>query len=60
MWAPDAYEGAPTPVTGFMATAVKAAAFGALIRLVSTAFARTDAGLRLDRLGLDLLAGWRC
>jgi NADH-quinone oxidoreductase subunit N len=38
MWAPDAYEGAPTPVTGFMAAGVKAAAFGALIRLLSTAF----------------------
>ncbi|HEX2815971.1 MAG TPA: NADH-quinone oxidoreductase subunit N [Phenylobacterium sp.] len=39
MWAPDAYEGAPTPVTGFMAAGVKAAAFGAIIRLLSTAFA---------------------
>jgi NADH-quinone oxidoreductase subunit N len=39
MWAPDAYEGAPTPVTGFMAAGVKAAAFGALIRILGTAFA---------------------
>jgi NADH-quinone oxidoreductase subunit N len=39
MWAPDAYEGAPTPVTGFMAAGVKAAAFGAIIRLLGTAFA---------------------
>ncbi len=39
MWAPDAYEGAPTPVTGFMAAGVKAAAFGAILRLLSTAFA---------------------
>jgi len=39
MWAPDAYEGAPTPVTAFMAVAVKAAAFGALVRLLSTALA---------------------
>lgn len=31
MWTPDAYQGAPTPLTGFMATASKAAAFGALI-----------------------------
>jgi NADH-quinone oxidoreductase subunit N len=38
MWAPDAYEGAPTPVTGFMAAGVKAAAFGALVRLLGTAF----------------------
>jgi NADH-quinone oxidoreductase subunit N len=39
MWAPDAYEGAPTPVTGFMAAGVKAAAFGAIVRLLGTAFA---------------------
>ena len=38
MWAPDAYEGAPTPVTAFMATAVKAAGFVTMIRLFSTAF----------------------
>ncbi len=33
MWAPDAYEGAPTPITGFMSVAVKAAAFAALLRV---------------------------
>lgn len=33
-WAPDVYEGAPTPVTGFMATAVKLTGFMALMRLV--------------------------
>ena len=38
MWAPDTYEGAPTPVTGFMAAGVKAAAFGGILRLLSTAF----------------------
>jgi NADH-quinone oxidoreductase subunit N len=37
MWAPDAYEGAPTPVTGFMAAAVKAAAIGAMIRVFGIA-----------------------
>jgi NADH-quinone oxidoreductase subunit N len=37
-WAPDAYEGAPTPVTGFMAAAVKAAAFGILFRLFTVVF----------------------
>ncbi|NVB80424.1 MAG: NADH-quinone oxidoreductase subunit N [Kofleriaceae bacterium] len=37
MWAPDAYEGAPTPVTGFMAAAVKAAAIGAMIRVFGVA-----------------------
>lgn len=37
MWAPDAYEGAPTPVTGFMAAAVKAAAFAGLLRVFGEA-----------------------
>jgi NADH-quinone oxidoreductase subunit N len=35
MWTPDAYEGAPTPVTGYMATGVKAAAFVAMLRVVT-------------------------
>jgi NADH-quinone oxidoreductase subunit N len=39
MWAPDAYEGAPTPVTGFMAAGVKAAAFCAIVRILGSAFA---------------------
>jgi NADH-quinone oxidoreductase subunit N len=34
LWTPDAYQGAPTPVTGFMAAAVKAASFAALLRVV--------------------------
>ena len=38
MWTPDAYDGAPTPVTAFMATAVKAAAFAAFIRIFAVAF----------------------
>jgi NADH-quinone oxidoreductase subunit N len=38
MWTPDAYEGAPAPVTGFMAAAVKAAAFAAFLRVFLTAF----------------------
>jgi len=37
-WAPDVYDGAPTPVTVFMATAVKAAAFIAFLRLATTTF----------------------
>ncbi len=32
-WTPDAYQGAPTPVTGFMAACTKLAAFGAILRL---------------------------
>jgi NADH-quinone oxidoreductase subunit N len=37
MWAPDVYEGAPTPVTAFMAAGVKAAAFGVLLRIFGVA-----------------------
>ena len=37
MWTPDAYEGAPTVVTGFMSTAVKAAAFAAFVRVFLSA-----------------------
>jgi NADH-quinone oxidoreductase subunit N len=37
MWTPDAYQGAPTLVTGFMSTAVKAAAFAAFARVFLTA-----------------------
>lgn len=38
MWTPDAYEGAPTPTTVFMAVAVKASAFAVLVRVLLTAF----------------------
>ncbi len=37
MWTPDVYEGAPTSITAFMATGVKAAGFSALIRVFFTA-----------------------
>jgi NADH-quinone oxidoreductase subunit N len=42
MWAPDVYHGAPTPVTGLMAVGVKAAAFAALLRVVSVALVRAE------------------
>ncbi|HEY3278845.1 MAG TPA: NADH-quinone oxidoreductase subunit N [Syntrophorhabdaceae bacterium] len=45
MWTPDVYQGAPTSVTAYMATGVKAAAFGALMRVFYTAF-------------LPLISGW--
>ncbi len=38
MWAPDVYEGAPTPVTAFMAAGVKAAAFAAMFRTLAVGF----------------------
>jgi NADH-quinone oxidoreductase subunit N len=37
-WAPDVYEGAPTPVAGFLSTASKAAGFAVLLRVLMTAF----------------------
>ena len=43
VWAPDVYEGAPTPITGFMAAGPKAAAFASFIRIFV--------------LGLPLVAG---
>ncbi len=36
-WTPDVYEGAPTPITAFMAVATKAAAFGIILRFFDTA-----------------------
>lgn len=37
-WAPDVYEGAPTPVAGFLSTASKAAGFAVLVRFMLAAF----------------------
>ena len=39
MWTPDVYQGAPTPITGFMAGATKAAAFAAFLRVFVGGFA---------------------
>ncbi|MBD5785573.1 NADH-quinone oxidoreductase subunit NuoN [Cellulosimicrobium terreum] len=50
-WTPDVYQGAPTPITGFMAACTKAAAFGALVRVlyvVSVGFAQSSPGTRED------------
>jgi NADH-quinone oxidoreductase subunit N len=44
MWTPDVYQGAPTPVTGFMAALAKAAGFSALLRV----FVSTFGSYRLD------------
>ncbi len=38
MWAPDVYDGAPTPVTAYMATGVKVAGFVALVRVLMVGF----------------------
>jgi NADH-quinone oxidoreductase subunit N len=37
-WTPDVYQGAPTPVTAFMAACTKVAAFGAILRVLHVAF----------------------
>ena len=42
MWAPDVYEGAPTPVTAYMAAAVKAAAFATFLRVWMECFGLLD------------------
>ena len=56
MWTPDAYEGAPTPVTGFMASGVKVAAFGALLKFLYVA----AAGAGMEKLPIELptLLAW--
>jgi NADH-quinone oxidoreductase subunit N len=41
-WSPDVYQGAPTPVTAFMAAATKVAAFGAMLRIYYTVFANAQ------------------
>ena len=43
-WTPDVYQGAPTPITGFMAACTKVAAFGALLRIAYVALP----GIRWD------------
>jgi len=42
MWTPDVYQGAPPPVTGFMAAGVKAAAFASLLRIVGIGLAPAE------------------
>jgi len=46
-WAPDVYEGAPTPVAGFLSTASKAAGFAALLRLLTAVFPEISANWSL-------------
>ena len=42
MWTPDAYEGAPTPATSFMAVVVKSAAFATMLRVLLVAFGQPE------------------
>ena len=48
-WAPDVYEGSPTPVAGFLSTASKAAGFAVLVRLFFAIFPDPQ---------LDIAQGW--
>jgi NADH-quinone oxidoreductase subunit N len=41
-WTPDVYQGAPTPITAFMAACTKVAAFGAILRVLFVAFTTTS------------------
>ncbi len=50
MWAPDAYEGAPTPATAYMAVAVKSGGFAMMLRVLLTAFS--------DPQSTSWAAGW--
>jgi NADH-quinone oxidoreductase subunit N len=50
MWTPDAYEGAPTPTTAFMAVAVKSAAFAMMLRMLVSVFG--------DPLSMSWATGW--
>src|SRR5207245_1618618 len=45
MWVPDVYDGAPAPVTGFMAAGVKAAAFATLVRILVAGYGDPSAAL---------------
>ncbi len=45
-WTPDVYQGAPTPVTAFMAACTKVAAFGAILRVLYLGFSTTASDWR--------------
>ena len=55
MWTPDVYQGAPTPVTAFMAVSVKVAGFAALLRVFIVAFPTLAAGIQPVLWGLAAL-----
>ncbi|MDP4127424.1 MAG: NADH-quinone oxidoreductase subunit N [Bacillota bacterium] len=62
LWAPDIYEGAPTPVTAFLAIASKAAAFAVLVRVYlltmnSQAFSGTGLTLLVVLASLTMILG---
>jgi NADH-quinone oxidoreductase subunit N len=58
-WTPDVYEGAPTPVTTFLAVASKAAGFGALLRFTGALFLKAGVNVEVSQYGarVGLLIG---
>ncbi len=58
VWTPDVYEGAPTPVTAFMAAGPKAAGFAAFMRVFLFAFPFVVATGQAGQTGANLHAAW--
>ena len=56
MWTPDVYQGAPSPVTGFMAAVAKAGAFAALLRVLFSSFGVVESDWRPIVYGLAVLS----
>jgi NADH:ubiquinone oxidoreductase subunit 2 (subunit N) len=56
MWTPDVYQGAPSPVTGFMAAVAKAGAFAALLRVLFSSFGVIETDWRPIIYGLAILS----
>ncbi|HVF55470.1 MAG TPA: NADH-quinone oxidoreductase subunit N [Pyrinomonadaceae bacterium] len=58
VWTPDVYEGAPTPVTAFMAAGPKAAGFAAFMRVFLFAFPFVAATTQAGRVGAQVHEAW--
>jgi len=56
MWTPDVYQGAPTPVTGFMSAVAKAGAFAAMLRVLFSSFGVVTTDWRPVVYGLAVLS----
>jgi NADH-quinone oxidoreductase subunit N len=56
MWTPDVYQGAPSPVTGFMAAIAKAGAFAAMLRVLFSSFGVVETDWRPIIYGLAVLS----
>jgi NADH-quinone oxidoreductase subunit N len=54
MWAPDVYQGAPTPVTAFLSVGPKAAGFGILLRFIFTALTQEKGGTYVPLKFIDI------